>query len=110
MENESNYIGLLENYEILFNTKIEKEDIAEYYSELCLNIPAIYLILGRLKDLEDLWDTIQDICENRKAYDLTLAKFRLMQASIRIKFKTHFSQMDIDKAGEFFVMQDMKNK
>lgn len=89
MENEANYHELLDNFDEIFGEHIEEERITDYYSEICLNIPVIYYMLGRMKDIEESWDRISAICEKREAYKMTFAKFKLMQASIRLKNETH---------------------
>lgn len=58
MENEANYNELLDSFEEIFQEKVENETIAEYYSEICLNIPVIYFMLGRMKDIDESWDRI----------------------------------------------------
>jgi len=90
MENEANFIELLDNFDEIFGKNIETDGrVAEFYSEICLNIPVIYFILGRMKDVEDSWDRISAICEKREAYKTTFAKFKLMKVSIDNKFNNN---------------------
>ena len=89
MENETNYNELLDNFDEIFGKHMDDEQIANYYSEICLNIPSIYYMLGRMKDIEESWDRISAICEKRQAYKMVYAKFKLMKVSIRLKQKTH---------------------
>ena len=58
MEHEANFIELLDNYDEFFGSKIEHPKVAEYYSEIYLKIPAFYLMLDRLKVIDDTWDRI----------------------------------------------------
>lgn len=108
MENEHNFVDLLENHKSYFKEKYQKELVIEYYKELCLNLPGIYLLLGRLKDLENILDCISAICETGKPYEVTFAKLKLLQASVGMKYKTHFTHMDIENAGNIMHRQDQK--
>lgn len=78
MEHEANYNELLDNFEAFFGDHIEEEKIAEYCSEICLNISVIYCMLDRMNDIEEFWDRIGAICEGREAYNMAFAKFKLM--------------------------------
>ena len=109
LEHEQNFTNLLENSQQLFGVKNKNNLIDLYYSELCLNVPSIYLMINKVKDLDKLWDTISAICESSKPYELTLAKVKLMQVSIGLKFKTQYSLLDIESVGNILNSEKSKD-
>jgi len=95
----------LDNFDEIFGKYVDTDEvIADYYCEICLNLPVIYLMLGRMKDIDESWDRISAICEQREAYKVSFAKFKLMQVSINLKSKMHLEtlQMDIGTARQIF--------
>lgn len=84
-EHESNFIELLEQAYSIFGDSLNEAEICSHYDELCLNIPSIFYMLNRISDMKDCWQLIEAICENRKQYNATYGKLKLMQASIHIQ-------------------------
>lgn len=72
------------------------QDFVDYLSEVCINIPSIYLMLQRVKLAEQSIQKVELICNNRHEFSITFAKIKLMQASLKLKFEKDFAPQELN--------------
>lgn len=68
LEHEANFLELIDQAKETFGDMLDDVDIADYYSEICLNIQSIYFLLNRFKDINDCWSRIEALLEGRDTY------------------------------------------